>query len=56
MTKKLKQSKYAVPSRGLSGGEDFGLIHLSPEGYNLLIELLEEKAQQSVGDVKEIKN
>ena len=48
MIKKLKQSKYCVPSRGLSSGEDFGLIHLSPEGYNLLVELLEEKAQRNL--------
>lgn len=43
---KLKKSKFCFPSKSLvEDGE--GIMHFTVEGYNLLVEILEEKASKS---------
>lgn len=41
---KLKKSKYIDPSKGLAT-TGIGLVYFKVEGWNLLVDLLEEQAQ-----------
>lgn len=44
---RIKRSKFSCPSNSMTSDKEIGLVHLTIEGYNLLVDLLQDQFNRS---------